>query len=326
MPNVACLSLNSATGPQMEILPANGFTVSLAPESANLFDEDQLVEVLKDSVASVAGSEPYSRKVIEANPQLRVIARSGVGFDAVDLAACDEHGVVVATTPGVNHHAVAEHTISLLLGVARGFPRLDQTVRDGSWVRRATPRVMGATLGIVGLGRIGRAVATRARGLGMHVVAFDPYPSEEFADQWQIDVVSFDDLLAQSDYVTMHSPSSPETLHMINAQTLAKMKAGSVLINTARGMLVDEPALIDALNSGHLRAAGLDVFEVEPLPMDSPLLAMDNVLLSGHIAGLDNESHHGMFAMCADTIIALHNGEWPTERIRNLAGVTDWKW
>jgi D-3-phosphoglycerate dehydrogenase / 2-oxoglutarate reductase len=326
MSNVACLSLNSATGPQMEMLPAAGFTVSLAPDGANLFDENDLIEVLKGSVASVAGSEPYSRKVLEANPQLRVIARSGVGFDAVDMQACDEHGIVVATTPGVNHHAVAEHTISLIMGVARGFPRLDQTVRDGTWVRRATPRVMGTTLGIVGLGRIGRAVATRARGLGMNVVAFDPYASEEFADQWQIDVVSFDDLLAQSDYVTMHSPSSPETLHMINAESLAKMKQGSVLINTARGMLVDEPALIDALQSGHLRAAGLDVFEVEPLPMDSPLLKMDNVLLSGHVAGLDNESHHGMFAMCADTIISLKNGGWPTERIRNLVGVTDWKW
>ena len=326
MANVTCLSLNSATGPQMEMLPANGFTVSLAPENANLFDESELIEILKGSVASVAGSEPYTRKVIEANPQLRVIARSGVGFDAVDLDACNEHGVVVATTPGVNHHAVAEHAIFLLMGVARGFPRLDQTVRDGTWVRHATPRVMGATLGIVGLGRIGRAVATRARGLGMNVVSFDPYGSEEFADQWQIELVSLDDLLAQSDYVTMHSPSLPETFHMINADSLAQMKQGSVLINTARGTLVDEPALIDALKSGHLRAAGLDVFEVEPLPMDSPLLQMDNVLLSGHVAGLDNESHFGMFAMCADTIIKLQNGEWPADRIRNLPGVTDWKW
>lgn len=310
----------------MQMLPAHGFEVSLAPTGANLFDENVLIDVLKDCVASVAGSEPYSRRVIAANPQLRVIARSGVGFDAVDMRACDEHRIVVATTPGVNHHAVAEHAISLLMGVARGFPRLDQTVRDGSWVRRATPRVMGATLGIVGLGRIGRAVATRARGLGMRVISVDPFANEEFAEQWQIDLVSLDDLLAQSDYVTLHSPSSPETFHMINSTSLAKMKAGSVLINTARGSLVDEPALIDALKSGHLRAAGLDVFEVEPLPMDSPLFGMNNVLLSGHIAGLDNESHYGMFAMCADTIIKLHDGEWPTERIRNLQGVTDWKW
>ena len=223
MLKVACLSLNSATGPQMQMLPAHGFDVSLAPKGANLFDENVLIDVLKDCVASVAGSEPYSRRVIEANPQLRVIARSGVGFDAVDMQACDEQRIVVATTPGVNHHAVAEHAISLLMGVARGFPRLDQTVRDGSWVRRATPRVMGATLGIVGLGRIGRAVATRARGLGMRVIAFDPFANAEFAEQWQIDLVGLDDLLAQSDYVTLHSPSSPDTFHMINATSLAKM-------------------------------------------------------------------------------------------------------
>ena len=227
----------------------------------------------------------------------------------------------------MNHHAVAEHTISLLMGIARDFPKQDQHVRAGSWIRRAFPRVMGTTLGIVGLGRIGQAVATRARGLGMNVVAFDPYANKEFAAEWQIELTTINELYSRSDYVSLHSPSTPETHHMINKVSLAKMKPGSVLLNTARGSLVKEVDLIESLKSGHLRGAGLDVFEVEPLPTSSPLLELDNVLLSGHVAGLDIESHNGMFGMCGEIIVTLHNGEWPaTECVQNLPGVTDWKW
>ncbi|NOX56655.1 MAG: phosphoglycerate dehydrogenase, partial [Planctomycetes bacterium] len=263
---------------------------------------------------------------IEALPQLRVIARSGVGYDAIDLEACDEAGVVVTITPGVNHHAVAEHTIALLMGVARGFPETDRRVRENRWKRIARPRVMGRTLGIVGLGRIGRAVATRAVGLGLKVIAFEPAPDRQFVQQWNVELTDFGDLLARSDYVSLHLPASPETRHLINAETLAKMKSGSVLINTSRGSLVDEKALCEALRSGHLRAAGLDVFEQEPLPLDSPLLRFDNVLLSGHVAGLDEESHADTYAMLANTIVELYNGGWPEDRIVNLKGVTGWKW
>jgi phosphoglycerate dehydrogenase-like enzyme len=255
-----------------------------------------------------------------------VLARTGVGFDAIDLAACDKHRVVVATTPGVNHHAVAEHTFALLFGVARGFPLRDQYVRACTWKRFSTPRIIGSTLGIVGLGRIGRAVATRAVGLGMKVVAYDPYPNREFVEQWGIELADFDSLLHKSDYVSLHLPMGQETKHIMNATSFAKMKPGSVLINTARGLLVDEKALYDVLKSGHLRGAGLDVFEVEPLPGDSPLLKLDNVLMSGHLAGLDHESQHDTLKMCAETIVSLSQGGWPTECIRNLAGVKDWKW
>jgi phosphoglycerate dehydrogenase-like enzyme len=226
----------------------------------------------------------------------------------------------------VNHHAVAEHTIGMLMGVGRLFPSRDQHVRACTWLRRSSPRIMGHTLGIVGLGRIGQAVATRAIGIGMNVVAYEPYPHKEFVDEWKIPLVSFEDLLKQSDYVTLHLPMSKETKHVMNEKTFAMMKPGSVIINTARGLLIDENALIAALNSGHLRGAGLDVFEIEPLPKTSPLLKMENVLLSGHLAGLDDESHHDTLKMCAETIVTLSQGGWPTERIRNLPGVKDWKW
>ncbi|WP_010585410.1 phosphoglycerate dehydrogenase [Schlesneria paludicola] len=326
MPKVVCTALSTEEGPHIEILQKAGFEVVQAPRDVDIYQTANLLPVVKDCVAVIAGSEPWPASLVEACPKLRVLARSGVGYDAVDLPACDKHRVIVATTPGVNHHAVAEHTFALLFGVGRLFPLRDQLVRAATWKRASTPRIMGRTLGIVGLGRIGRAVATRAVGVGMKVVAYDPYPQREFCEQWNIEIASFEDLLKKSDYVSLHLPVSKETTHVMNAKTFAMMKPGSVLINTARGLLVDEPALIAALNSGHLRAAGLDVFEVEPLPATSPLLKMTNVLLSGHLAGLDDESNFDTQKMCAETIVSLSKGGWPTECIRNLAGVTNWKW
>ncbi len=326
MPKVLCTSLIAEEGPHFELLSEAGFQTDVVDRSINLRVEENFISALAGYDACIAGAEPFPRTVIEASPQLKVIARSGVGFDAIDIEACDEVGVVVTTTPGVNHHAVAEHTIALLMGVARGFPGLDQAVRTGRWQRVPYPRVQGSTLGIVGLGRIGRAVATRAVGLGMNVLAYDPLPNVEFAEQWHVELMSLDDLLAGSDYVSLHSPATSATRHLINEATLAQMKPGSVLINTARGSLVDEAALAAAIKSGHLRGAGLDVFEQEPLPLDSPLIDLEHVLLAGHVAGLDNESHHDTFAMVARTIIELYRGGWPAHCIQNLASATSWKW
>ena len=326
MPKVKSLSLNSLNAPHQAILTSAGFEVEFASPSANVFDEDTLIAELQGCQASVAGSEPYTPRVLEACPELRAICRTGVGFDAVDLPTCDARGIVVTTTPGVNHHAVAEHTIALLMGVARGFPEVDRRVRENRWQRTTRPRVMGSTIGIVGLGRIGRAVATRAVGLGMNVLAFEPYPQKEFVETWRVELVELSELFARSDYVTLHCPMSEENHHLINENSIKTMKPGAVVINTARGLLVDETALCEALKSGQIRAAGLDVFEVEPLQLNSPLLELDNVLMSNHIAGLDNESHIDTFEMTAQTIIDLYNGKWPSHCIQNLRGVTDWKW
>lgn len=327
MPKVMCLSLNGQEGPHRAMLEEAGFEIGFPPESRRLADDASVIELVRGADATIAGSEPYTAKVIEACPELRVIARTGVGFDAIDLEACDRAGVVVTTTPGVNHHSVAEHTLAMLLGLARGFPGKDQEVRRGHWKRVARPRVLGTTLGVVGLGRIGRAVAWRARGLGMKVLAFEPYPNQEFVDQNEVELCSLDELFARSDYVTLHCPATPENLHLINRDSLARMKPGAVLINTARGALVDEAALVEALRSGHIRGAGLDVFETEPLPLDSPLLEVDGLMLAGHLAGLDNESHEDTFAMAAQIIIDLHAGRWPAaDCVQNLRGVSDWSW
>ena len=326
MPKVACTALNTDEGPHLEIFSRAGFDVVLPPVGTNMFNEDHLISVLQDCDAVVAGSEPYTRRVISSLPRLRVIARRGVGFDAVDLQAADDHNVAVATTPGVLDESVAEHTIAMLLACARGFPGLDHQVREGRWKRVAYPRAAGKTLGIVGLGRIGQAVVPKAVGLGMKVIAYDLYPHTIFAEKWNIEYVSLDELWARSEFISLHLAMSPETFNLINKTTIAKMKKGVIIINTGRGQLINEDDLCAALESGHVAAAGLDVFHKEPLPVSSPLVKLENVLLSGHVAGLDQESNHDIAVRFAETIITLSTGGWPTECIRNLKGKTDWKW
>lgn len=326
MPKVLCTSLNTETGPHFEILQAAGFDVVVADKSKNLYQAEQLLSEARGIAAVIAGSEPWPRSLLAQLPELRVLSRTGVGFDAVDLAACDDHKVVVATTPGVNHHAVAEQTLAMLLGVARGYPRRDQVVRDGSWSRFSTPRLMGQTVGVVGLGRIGQAVVQKLAGFGVKVLGFDPYANAEFVQQHGVEMVSLEDLFRRADYITLHLPVTPETKHVINPASLALMKPSAVLINTARGALVDEAALYTALSTGKLRAAALDVFEVEPLPLSSPLLTLPNLLTSGHIAGLDHESQFDTLTMAADTIVQLYRGHWPQDRIQNLRGITQWTW
>lgn len=303
-----------------------GLEVVYPPNAMSLMDAADLLRQLDGVSAVLAGMEPFNREVLAAS-KLRVIARAGVGYDAVDMAAATEHGVVVTITPGTNEVSVAEQTLALLLGVMRGFPGRDQEVRSGVWKRIPLPRLAGKTIGLVGLGRIGRAVATRAQGLGLKVIASDPLADPAFTSKHEIRLVTLDELFAESDIVSLHTPATPETVHMINAKSLAKMKPGSVLINTARGSLVDEAALADALGSRHLMAAGLDVFDVEPLALDSPLLALDNVLLAPHMGGLDHESLEAMATMAGRSIAELYRGEWPGNgRVVNDNLRAGWKW
>ena len=326
MVRVLCTALNAETGPHFQMFADAGHECLVPDRSLDLWNADVLTRTIHDFDAIIAGSEPYPPQVLAACPKLRVLARAGVGFDAINLPACDERRIVVATTPGVNHHSVAEHAIAMLMALGRGFPALDQEVRRCEWKRIPYPRIAGSTIGLVGLGRIGQATATRAIGLGMNVLGYDPHPPADFVKEHGIIMVSLEALLAKSDFVSLHSPMSAATKHMINDKSLTTMKPSAVIINTARGPLIDEAALIRALKSGTIRAAGLDVFETEPLPADSPLIGMPNVLLSGHVAGMDNESHEGTWALGAEIIIRLHRGEWPAECIQNLKGVTAWKW
>jgi phosphoglycerate dehydrogenase-like enzyme len=303
-----------------------GLEVVYPPGAMSLMDPKVLLEHLDGVSAVLAGMEPFNREVLEAS-NLRVIARAGVGYDAVDMAAATERGVVVTITPGTNEVSVAEQTLALMLGVMRGFPERDREVRCGIWKRVPLPRLAGKILGLVGLGRTGRAVATRAQALGMTVIGSDPVADPAFVAQYGIRLVTVDELLAEADIVSLHAPATPQTIRLIDSRALAKMKPGSVLINTARGSLVDEAALCEALRSRHLMAAGLDVFDVEPLPTDSPLLELDNVLLAPHMGGLDHDSVEAMTTMAAQSIAELYQGGWPGQgRIVNEDLRAGWKW
>ena len=317
--------LHETTGPYYKVFEAAGFDVVFPEAGAKLMSPAGLMPGIAGIDAVVAGMEPFNREVLSKS-KLRVIARMGVGYDAIDIPAATELGVAIAITPGANEEAVAEHTVALMLGVFRAVPAREQEVRQGAWRRDSLPRMAGRTLGLIGMGRIGKAVVPRAVGLGLKVVAYDPFADAEFAKKHNVPVVSLDELLAEADIVSLHAPANKETFAIINAETLAKMKQDAVVINTARGSLIDEEALVDALQRGRLFGAGLDVFCVEPLPLDSPLLRLNNVVLSPHMGGLDIESEVAMSKMAAECIVSLYGGEWPEGCVVNSEIRETWKW
>jgi phosphoglycerate dehydrogenase-like enzyme len=278
--------------------------------------EEELYTTLPGIKAVLAGSEPYTRAVLQANPHLRVIARAGVGYDAIDLGAATELGMAVTFTPGTNQDSVAEHTFTLLLALAKGLIGQHTGTCAMKWPRRANLPLRGQTLGIAGLGRIGKAVAERGAAFKMPMIAYEPYPDMDFVKRYQIRLVSWEQLLAESDYLTLHMPATPASRHIINRDTLKRMKPTAFILNTARGSIIKEADLIEALKAGRLAGAGLDVFEDEP-PADSPLLHMDNVVVTPHAAGVDLKSRDDMAYSAAQAIVSLSRGEWPTEKVVN---------
>lgn len=269
----------------IKLLTDQGWRVSQPPAEAlsrELDDADGLI---------VRSATRVSEDLLTHAPRLRVIGRAGVGVDNIDVDAATDRGILVMNTPGGNAASVAEHTLALMLSLARSIPQLNASMHAGKWEKSGTAgaELRGKTLGLIGLGRVGAEVARRARALEMRVLAHDPYLSPDRAAEWGAELVSMAELLAQSDFVSLHAALSPATERMMNAQTIAQMKRGARLVNAARGELVDEAALADALRSGHLSGAALDVFAVEP-PRDSPLLELQNVIATPHVAGSTAEA------------------------------------
>lgn len=287
--------------------------------------EEELLKALDGIEATLAGSEPYTARVFAAHPQLRAIARAGVGYDAVDLDAATKTGTAVCIAPGTNQGAVAEHMFTLLLGITRNLVSQHLGVKSGGWPRGVTLPLRGRTLGIAGLGRIGKAVAERARAFGMKLLAYEPQPDQAFVAAHHITLVPFERLLAESDYLTLHLPMMPQTRHLINRKTLALMKPTAFLINTARGGLVNEADLLDALKNKRIAGAALDVFEEEP-PGKSPLFELDNVLMTPHAAGMDMQARDDMAACAAEAIVSLYKGQWPAEKIVNPEVKAHYRW
>jgi len=311
-------------GKYTQVLQAAGLEVAFPPQ-APLMTEEEVIRAMQGQVASIAGSEPYTARVLEALPDLRVIARHGVGYDRIDIPAATRLGIPVTITPDGNYGAVAEHVFALMLAVARKIVTTAVDCRAGKWVRHgAYIPLRGRALGVVGLGRIGRSVAQRAHAFGMQVLATELYPDAEFVRTYNVQVVDLPTLLEQSDFVTLHTPMLPETTGLINAQTLATMKRGSVLINTARGGLVNEQDLVEALRSGHLAGAGLDVLSVEPPPPDHPLLEL--AVVSPHVAAMDAQALEDMSVAAAESIVELTAGRFLCDAsLVNPVVETAWK-
>jgi D-3-phosphoglycerate dehydrogenase len=275
---------------------------------------EELHGYLHDAVGVIAGSDTYSRAVMEAAPGLRVISRNGVGYDAVDLDAATDLGIVVAYVPDAMVDSVADLTLGLLLAAARRITMLDAGMKAGEWRRQIAADVNGTTLGIVGTGRIGLAVARRAQAFGMRLLGHDPYPNPRFTEEFGGEYLPLDQLLEQSDYVSLHMPVLPETRGLMDAPRLARMKPSAYLINAARGALVDEAALLQALEAGKLAGAALDVFSTEPPLPDSPaakLARHPNVVATPHVASYTPVTAARMGQGAMENLLTALGGERP---------------
>lgn len=281
---------------------------------------DGLGELLADVDGWIAGLDAITAEVLAYAPRLRVIARYGVGVDQIDLAAARARGIVVTNTPGANTDAVAELTLALFSALARSIPWSDREIRAGRWPTVDGRELGRSTVALVGLGAVGKGVARRARALGCSVVATDPAADPRFAAEHRIRLVELDEALAAADFVSLHLPLTPETAHLVDAGFLARTKPGAYLVNTARGGLVDEQALADALRSGHLAGAALDVHDTEPLPVDSPLRALDNLVLTPHSASHTKEAYANMGRMALRDCLAVLDGEPPGHPVVDQAG------
>jgi D-3-phosphoglycerate dehydrogenase len=297
-------------GPYREILETAGYTL-LYPDGDGTPTKEQLLEMLRDVELVMAGSERYTAEVLDAAPKVKIIARTGVGYDAVDVPAATARGVAVTIAPGTNQESVAEQAFGLLLALKRRVVRYDQVIRNGGWERDVVAPVRGLTLGLVGMGRIGRAMVPRALAFGMNVIAFDPIHDPEFDVKHGIQRLLFEEVLAVSDVLSLHLPATPETRHLLNRSTIAKMKPGAVLINTSRGSLVVEADLLEALESGQISGAGLDVFDPEPPLPSNPLLRHPHVVSSPHVAGIDSKSMEDMATLAAQCMVDVSKGTWP---------------
>lgn len=292
---VLVLTTESAERTRAELEQIPDLRVATRYDLAQAGSAEELVQGLDGAWATVAGSERYTSEVFAAAPSLKAIFRFGTGSDAIDIAAATEAGVAVITTPAVNAEAVADMALALMLACIRRLPALDDAVRSGRWRAGGPTRdLAAATVGVVGLGAIGRAVVRRLRGFGCRVLAVEPYPDAEFLAEYEVELTELETMLPRLDVLTLHAPLSATSRHLIGARALALLPDHAVLINTARGELVDQAALASALNEHRLAAAGLDVFEREPVPPGDPILAAANVLLSGHISSYTEVGLDGM--------------------------------
>ncbi|GEK79079.1 phosphoglycerate dehydrogenase [Agrococcus baldri] len=279
----------------------------------------ELIGLLEGVHGVIAGSDPFTAEVLRAAPELRVIARTGVGFDAIDVAVATELGIAVCNAPGVNRQSVAEHTFALMLAHARRLGAVLASTRAGRWERPAGTELAGETLGVVGLGAIGAAVARIGDAFGMRVVAHDPFVDAARASELGVELLPLEALAEQARYISLHLALTDATRGIVDAELLARMRPDAVVINTARGPIIDQAALVDALQAGTIGGAALDVVEHEPLAQDHPLRTLDSVILTPHIGGSTAQARARSARVAAASVLEALRGETPATLV-NTSG------
>ena len=274
-------------------------------------DEGWLIDKTRDVDGLIFAMEPVSNRLLDAATRLRIIARPGVGYDTVDVPAATRKGVAITIAAGTNDQSVADFTIGLLLLATRGIMSAAQSVQEKRWDRVTGTEAWNKTLAIIGLGRIGKGVAKRARGFDMRVLAVSRREDPEFAREHGVEFVTLDQALREAEFVSLHAPLTPETQNLINATTLAAMKRGAYLINTSRGGLVDEIALADAVRRGHLAGAAVDVLCVQGANSPSPLIVVPGIIVTPHMATFSRESMERVAMSAAGSIVSVLRGERP---------------
>ena len=312
---VTARSFGKSDDSAYKLLEENGFEVKkLVAEENGESLETQLEWEIVDADAVIAGLEPYSASLIRTAKQLKVISRYGVGYDAVDCKAAAELGIPVTITPGVNSDSVADLAVTLMLSTARNISYMDKTQKAGRFMRPQGLEMWQKTLGVIGAGRIGKGVAKRCKGFDMQVLLYDQYQDNAFAESIGAVYTDLDTILAKADFITIHSPLTDETKGMIGAEAFKKMKKTAIIVNTARGGIIDEEALYTALKTGEIYGAALDVTVSEPV-CESPLSKLDNCILTPHAGAATVESSNRMSYMAAQNVIEVMNTGTSVNRV-----------
>lgn len=303
---VTARSFGQANDAPIKLLEEHGCEV-VRVATGKPMSAEELIPHIADADAVIAGLDVYGKDVIDAAKNLKVISRYGVGYDKVDICAARAKNVAVTITPGANENSVADLAMALMLSAARHVPAVNDGVKAGGWGRTLGGEMWQKTLGVIGLGRIGKGVVKRAKGFGMDVLCYEKYPDEAFGKEYGVTYTGLDTLLKNSDFITVHVPLLPDTKNLISDKEFDVMKNTAVVVNTARGGIIDEAALATALKEGKIAAAALDATEQEP-PVGSPLLDIPNCIITSHIGGFTRDAVNNMGMMAAQNAIDILEG------------------
>ena len=294
----------------MEILEKNGYILELNPFDRTM-TEDELIERIKGASALVAGSDKVTKRVLEAgSPTLKIVAKQGVGYNTIDIEAAKELGIAVTITPGANSKSVADLTMGLILNAARNISGMDRAIRNNEWYRYTGCELNNKIIGIVGMGHIGGEVAKRAYAFGMKILAYDIYSRQDFIEKYNVTYVSLEKLFKQSDVITLHAPAIKATENMINRDSLNLMKSTAILVNAARGELINEEDLYEALKNKKIGFAALDVYKNEPLK-NSKLTDLENIVFTAHAGAYTKSAIIGAGVIASEEIVRVLSGEEP---------------